>query len=283
PGDGRFLGRISVAEQSLGRYEEAVGHAREGLRLDPRSSAIARYLTRALIFVRRYDEALATGDAALRLDPTSPDNVWVKATVHVARGDLAAARAVYRAASPPMERATLVAFMSQIWEMAWTLEPSDLDLLVSLPPAEFGGDRAEWGLCLAQGWALKGDSARARVYADSGRAAYEEQIRANPRNSQAHALLGLTLGYLGRYDDAVASVRRALAIRGISRDKYDGVYNGLQLARVYAMAGRREQAIAELEPLLQIPSFLTPGWLRIDPTFATLRGQPRFERLVRGP
>jgi hypothetical protein len=36
------------------------------------------------------------------------------------------------------------------------------------------------------------------------------------------------------------------------------------------------------EPLLRIPSGLSPAWLPIDPTFAPLRGRPRFEKLARG-
>ena len=280
PSDGRFLAPMSLAYQSLGRWEDAVTHAREGFRLDPRFSPPARYLSRALVFLRRYDEALAAADQAVTLDPTSPDNAWSKAVVHIARGDLAAAQTVYREVSPPIPRPILVAFMSQFWELVWTLEPADLDLLVSLPPAEFGDDRGEWGLCLAMGWALKGNTARSRAYADSARIGYERQLRANPRNVQAYGLMGLGLAYAGRYEEAVAAARRSVALLGPEADQYIGIYNQLQLARVYAIAGRLAEAEAELERLLRVPSYLSPGWLRIDPTFAALRGRPRFERLV---
>jgi len=31
------------------------------------------------------------------------------------------------------------------------------------------------------------------------------------------------------------------------------------------------------------PYYLTPGWLRIDPNFDPLRGNPRFDKLAQGP
>jgi hypothetical protein len=41
-----------------------------------------------------------------------------------------------------------------------------------------------------------------------------------------------------------------------------------------------DRALDRLEPLLRQPCYLSPGWLRIDPTFAPLKGNPRFERLI---
>jgi len=37
---------------------------------------------------------------------------------------------------------------------------------------------------------------------------------------------------------------------------------------------------SELEPLLKMNYYLSPAWLRIDPNFAPLKGNPRFERLI---
>ncbi len=35
-----------------------------------------------------------------------------------------------------------------------------------------------------------------------------------------------------------------------------------------------------LERLVTIPYYLSPAWLRIDPTFDPIRKHPRFQRLV---
>jgi hypothetical protein len=67
-----------------------------------------------------------------------------------------------------------------------------------------------------------------------------------------------------------------------SRDALTGAYAQHQLARIYLLAGDTERALDRLEPLLKVPYWISPGWLRIDPNFAPLRGNPRFERLVAG-
>ena len=55
-----------------------------------------------------------------------------------------------------------------------------------------------------------------------------------------------------------------------------------QLVRIHLLVGEPVKALDQLEPRLRIPYFLSPGWLRIDPTFAPLKGNPRFGRLLAG-
>jgi hypothetical protein len=73
---------------------------------------------------------------------------------------------------------------------------------------------------------------------------------------------------------------RAVALAPTARDGYLGPYIQHLLARIYIVAGEPEKALDQLEPLLEIPYYLSPGWLRIDPSFGPLRKNPRFQKLL---
>jgi hypothetical protein len=101
-------------------------------------------------------------------------------------------------------------------------------------------------------------------------------------SGQRHVVRGLALAYLGRKAEAIAEGKRAVALVPITRDARLGTYIQHQLVRIYLLVGEPEKALDQLEPLLKVPYYLSPGWLRIDPTFAPLRTNPRFQRLVAG-
>jgi hypothetical protein len=52
------------------------------------------------------------------------------------------------------------------------------------------------------------------------------------------------------------------------------------MVRIYMLVGQPEKALDLLEPLLKMPYYLTPAWLRIDPNFDPLRNNPRFKKIV---
>ena len=50
---------------------------------------------------------------------------------------------------------------------------------------------------------------------------------------------------------------------------------------IYAIVGMRSEAVDQLKYLLSVPSELSVGLLRHDPRWAPLRGDKRFEELLR--
>jgi serine/threonine-protein kinase len=271
-----------LAEESLGRWDAALDHERQAYALDPRSSATALVLSATLRRLRRYPEALEAANRAVTLAPSGLQALQSKVMLYLTQGDLAGARAVLQTSAPALQPTEVAAYLGAYDELYWVLTPELQDLMLRLPPSAFGDDRAAWGLALAGLFWVRGDKAHARIYGDSARLEYAEQAKAAPRDPQIQVLLGLASAYAGRAPEAIQRGMRATEMEPMARNATLGAYIKHQLARTYVVTGRAEQAIDQLEQLLKVPYNLTPAWLRIDPTWDSLRNHPRFKRLVEG-
>ncbi len=282
PGDVTLLMLTAVAEQALGRWETSVEYFRQAVSLDPRSVVGLRGLGDTLQRLRRYSEAREAFDRALALAPANLTLIEDKAMTFLGEGDLAGARGVLKAAPRQVEPTALVAYLANFYDLVWVLDEEQRELLLRLTPSAFDDDRSAWGSCLTQAYALKGDAANLRTYAEEARKAFEEQLRAAPNDAQRHVFLGLALAYLGRKEEAMREGKRGVALNPVSKDARNGPYMQHQLARIYMLVVEPEKALDQLEPLLRIPYFLSPGWLKVDPNFDPLRKNPRFQKLVAG-
>ena len=283
PDHAGLLSSTGAAEITLGRWEAAVEHLRHGERLDPRSVQVKRRLSNALLRLRRYPEAREVLDRSIALAPTDLSLIELKAMTFVAQADLAGARAVIAAVPSAVEPTTLVSYFGYFQDLGWVLGDAHRDLLLRLTPTAFDDDKGAWGIVLAQGFALRGDAAKAREHADVARAAFEEQLRAAPNDAQRRMQLGWALAFLGRKADAMREGERAAALLPIDKDAYLGPYLQHELARIYIQVGEVDRGLDIIEPLLTIPYFLSPGWLRVDPAFDAIRTNARFQKLMDSP
>ena len=271
----------AIEEWRLGRLEAAVARLTRARTLDPRSIIVLNYLGAILCHQRRWSEARRALEDALLLEPTNLTVLDYLAVTYVGEGDLEGARHVLAEAVPTVDRAELAADLAMN-HLSWVLDEAAQQQARTLPPTEFDDDRGTWGIVRAQLYHLQGDTVMARVYADSARIAFEANLRGSPADGEQHSSRGLALAYLGQMNEAIAAGERGVALLPVSLDAIWGPRVLLRLVRIYILAGEYDKALDQIERLLTIPYYVSPGWLQIDPTLAPLRGKPRFQRLLEG-
>src|SRR5262245_5707565 len=129
-----------------------------------------------------------------------------------------------------------------------------------------------------------GDTIAAQTAFAAARVQQEAAVRAastrQPDYAAALCTLGMIDAGLGRKEEALREGRQAVELLPIEKDSTDGPQVAFHLALIYAWTGERDLAIEQLEIVSKIPGGPTYGILRLDPSFDSLRGDPRFEKLL---
>jgi serine/threonine-protein kinase len=282
PNDVVILRTTASLEVALGRWSGALAHLQQARRLDPRSVVVDRLLQQLLTSLRRYSEAVALGNEMLTLAPSDLGLIESQVDTRLMQGDLVGARAVLANVPATLAPPALVAYIGNYEDLFWVLDEPQQQLLLRLTPSAFYGDRGTWAGVMMETWWLQGDTARARAYADTAYANMQQQLKDAPNDPQRHLFSGLALAYSGKKAEAIREAELGDTLAPLSRDKNNGAYGQLQLIRVYLLTGETGKALDRLEDLLKVPFFgISPQWVRIDPTFARLKGNPRLEAILK--
>lgn len=273
------LSMAANAEASLGREDDAVAHVREAIRLDPRSPAVLGRGARVLYFLHHYAEGDSVAREGLALVPDDPGAHQERIRSRLARGELEAARRMVDEASHTVPRMTMLAYMATYHDLYWVLSPAAQDTVLRMTVADFDGDLGTWALVKAEIYTSRRDQ-RAAIYADSAVRAFAAQLKLAPADPQSHILLALALSLTPRLGEAVELADKGIALAPLRADLVTNTYIWEVAARVYARGGQPGKALDALEQMAGLPGYLTPAWLRIDPYFAPLKGNPRFEKLI---
>jgi len=285
--------------RALGRAQEVGGHWQEGrtsldraVTFDPRSADAVGDLAGAYTGLREYPEATRTREREIAITPDNAVVYIVQAWDFLRwRADTAEARrecqrGVQAAGRPRMVRVLLESSFAgavrgapALWQLQDRETVHALDTLTlaasELRPEQYHVSKALWLL-----WSGRTD--RAPAYADSARIALQRRVVEQPDEPNFHRELGLAYAVLGRTGDAVREGRRAVELLPIARDGFGGWSQVHSLAQIYVMVGEPDSAVDQLELLLSIPSLISVPLLRVDPLYAPLHNNPRFQRLLKG-
>jgi serine/threonine-protein kinase len=286
PNSADAIYNLALVHRRAGRWREAlVGFAR-AQELDPRNPRIARETGYTLEMVRDYGAALKVFRLQQVMAASDPAlQALVLVTQLCADGDLD--RAVAGFAALPADADGILAKWRALLE-AW--RGCAVEALAALPPliARSGVGLAEELALQARVRQLAGDPAW-RPLAERACGLLRPEVALEHAGAAVPLMMLATLeAMLGEHALAVRHAERAVELRVASGDAVLGaVLSGARLIRrepgllhVLALVGDRERFFAQLTAVLNTPSALDPVMLRIEPAFAALRADPRFDSLL---
>jgi TolB-like protein/Tfp pilus assembly protein PilF len=282
PNNAEVFEYTGYIERREGHWEEATRELERAVELDPRNFLTVQQLGVIYSEQRRYADQARTLDRALTIVPGDPVTRITRAGVAID----------WRADIKPFQTtlATLLAedpsSAPDVDDPFWALcertaaaaarmlthYPRDGEVIngVNFPHTYWEGVVAR----------CQGDSAKAQAAFTAARSDVEKTVEKQPDFAAALSFLGMIDAGLGRKEEALREGRRACELLPISKDAIDGVVLAVNLAQIYSWTGEKDLAIEQIATVERVPNYLTYGLLKLHPYWDSLRGDPRFEKIV---
>ncbi len=287
PNDAEVLEVTAAIARRQGHWEECIRNFERAIDLDPRNLSMVGGAGLTFEYERRFAQAAAYRGRAVAIAPDEPTARVASALVDLqSRADT---QPVHEAIQSVVTKdPSAVDRIAGYWlyvsicrrdadEMASALAslPSEGMIpgvagIVAMPRSFLEGLAAR----------VRNDLTGAQRAFTAARVAMEKIVREEPDYAQALSGLGLIDAALGHNEDAIREGRRALELLPVTKDAMAGAELLTNLAITYAWAGEKDLAIKQLEEVLRIPSEVCYGRLRLEPYWDSLRGDPRFEKLI---
>ena len=287
PGWGDVHGLTGAILRRDGRVAESLPHFHRAQELDPRDWLASFTLSATYKLLRRPEPTLAWADSTIRLAPHRARSWDVKtAGTLELLGDTARTRRIVDGVPEATRggdryrirlRYTLASYRGDHDAALAALEDAPEAQIFAIADQFTYRPRT---LLAAQAYERLGDRDRARAAYQEARRRLEQIRDSIPDDVRMMAALAVALQGLGRDDEALAMARQAYDALPMGREAWRGAYLLENLAYIQARTGRLDQAVANLETLLDRPTQLTIPVLRMDPRWDPLRDHPGFQALL---
>ena len=294
PNDAQLFRILSHLDARGNRWDDSLAELQKAYALDPLNEEIPYRLSSTYHYMRLYAEREKLEDELAAKNGKSDWYYMAYAQIKLDAGDPAAAQSFLAKISTdfsPTEEIWYTRFFTALYLHDYDAASRVLAAI----PAKVAEAMVPIGLI--NGFYVFGtqppqssaDALIARARGDQQGAqtifaAIREEMNAKwagqPKEDMDIAMAAISDAGLGRKEEAISEARHAVELRPIAQDSLRGPELVRTLALVYAWTGEPALAIEQLEIIAKIPAGPSYGELRFDPTWDSLRGDPRFEKIV---
>jgi tetratricopeptide (TPR) repeat protein len=284
PNSPRVFELTGFIARRRGAHEEGVRNLQRAVELDPRNFFTLQQLSISYAILRRFADEIAILDRALSIKPDDAETKAGRALVLLDwKGDTRPLHQTIdeiRAKNPEAVKS-----VADVWFLC-ALADRDASgaetALNALGDATFGDDQVQFDVAFGRGLLgrMLKDENEARSAFEASRPEQEKIVQEQAEFGPAVCILALIDAGLGRKEEALREIRRAVELVPIGRDAANGADLIHYSAIVYAWVGERDLALQNLARAAQLPGFVSYGRLKLLPWYDPLRGDPRFEKIV---
>jgi len=283
PNNSAVIFALGEIRQRQAKWQAAVDDFRRATQLDPGNRAYAHALAELLRGGRRWDEAFAAFRRLAELRGNALVDRYYAASIpfrgHASKREMEE----FFAALTPAEADSSEA---RRLRLDWARQTGDYAEAIRLDRLYEGKilGLSDVGFAGAMTLFAHGDKEAARARIAPRAEAERNRLKNEPDNTDALWKLGLAEAMLGHREEALRCAARVVELLPVSFDAVDGAAASNRLAHIYAWAGETDRAIAETARLVQTPMVTTNvQYMKADPWWFPLRGDPRFEALLNDP
>ena len=287
------IGYVSAAiRRRQGDWKENLELLRKSETVDPGNANVASEIAFTYSFLRDWPQAAKMYDRVVALAPTSANFKITRGYVDFwANGSTASIKKALAEIPSGVDPSGLVT------RARWDAAMIERDFagaeqaMASYPLDVFQSDGMPMPKSFFRGCTAlaRGDTAAAQVQFTAALPAFEAAAREASTAGLRHANLGLVYSFLGRHEDALREVKRAVELEPDSKDAVVAPWMKGFLAMVYARAGDVDSALPILERALASPfpvdntnCCITLNDLRKRWQWDPVRNDARFQKLIGG-